>query len=116
MILAMIEKVVGMWVCGDCQKMHRRAQAAESAAAKVIRQNDHARLWRTVDHLRMRSNRHLDMAILRGKRYRAEVEKISASGLVDTVHPGSGLQTGYLCVLVDRLIERASRTGGVSDG
>lgn len=33
--------------------MHRRAQAAESALARVVSQNDHERLWKTVNDLRL---------------------------------------------------------------
>jgi hypothetical protein len=47
-----MSRVIGWWGCDNCSKMHRRAQAAESAAAKAIRQNDHAQLWKTVDYLR----------------------------------------------------------------
>lgn len=44
----------GPWGCKNCQAMHRRAQAAESAAAKAIRQNDTTRLWRSVWKLKVR--------------------------------------------------------------
>ena len=43
-------------VCPRCDDMHRRAQAAESKASKVVRQNDHARLWRTVAELKRQAD------------------------------------------------------------
>ncbi len=108
-----LARMQGWWGCSHCEKMHRRAQAAESAAAKVVRQNGHAQLWKTVAYLRHRSTRHLEKAIWRGKLYRAEIEKIRASGLVDTLHPGSVHLTGHLDILVDRLIA-AAHTKGVA--
>jgi hypothetical protein len=49
---SLLSWLFGEWGCSRCERMHRRAQAAESAAAKVVRQNDHERLWLTVASLK----------------------------------------------------------------
>lgn len=48
--------MASMTPCPRCTEMHRRAQEAESKAAKAWRQNDLTRLWRTVGELRRRTN------------------------------------------------------------
>lgn len=93
--------------CPRCNEFHRRAQAAESEAKKVIRQHDMTRLWRTVAALKNRAERGHRLAEIWSDRYYDEVEKIRKSGLVSVKHPGSTYQTGYLNILVDRLIDRA---------
>jgi len=91
------------------QALHRRTQQAESEAIAVPRRfegalRDVTRRWKNSWHAGREWK----------KRYKAEVEKIRNSGLVDTtsscrVSTEKPMQTGYLNILVDRLIERARK-------
>lgn len=87
---------------------HRRVQEAESRAAKAWRQNDIARLWGTVAHLKWRAEYAHRGEMRWRKLYREAADKIRESGLV-VGHPRLGILEGRLDVLVDQLIASARR-------
>ncbi len=70
-----MSRLIGWRGCGNCQAMHRRAQAAESAAAKVVRQHDPRRLWATVASLRWQSQ----AGWRRARHWRKQYDRIKAA-------------------------------------
>lgn len=70
----------GEWGCSRCERFHRRAQAAESAAAKAIRQNDHERLWKTVAKLAIQRDHYRRLRRLWRDRYREVMPRSPCAG------------------------------------
>ena len=109
---SLLSWLFGEWGCSRCERFHRRAQAAESASAKAVRQNSTEGLWKTVAYLKARYEHRLRHLIRERTTRRAIVDKIRRSGLVDTSHPGTEYPTGDVTVLVDRLLAVALQHKG----